>query len=408
MNSRWYALTVVFLGFVQFTLNWFIIVPGFGPIARELHLGFSQVALLLAFFLLGYGVFHLPTGALSARYGALRIAWLGVALQGAAGIGSALAVNFPLLTATRFVSGMGAALFVGASIGIVTAWFKDRELSVATGISTGVGFEVGGALGIFLGTPLVAALGWRATLVIGGVYALVMAAVMIATLHVPPGAETELGAHTVTGGSVMRVLRSRTCWIYGIAILGAYGAFFTQAQFLPQFVERNLGFTPQLAAALAAGGTMFGIPGAVLGGWVCDRTGLFKTVFLGAFAVGACGYALLTLANPSNIWFVAIFIHFVSSFGLTPWFSVPGRYAREIRLEDVPTAAGLLLTMAAIGGFAVPAIFGRIVGSSGFNSGWMFLFVVSIVFLAVGLLAARPDPVRRTDALIAAGASVTP
>src|ERR1700689_4131397 len=128
MNSRWYALTVIFLGFVQFTLNWFLIVPGFGPIARELHLEFSQVALLLAFFLLGYGVFHLPTGALSARYGALRVAWFGVALQGAAGIGSALAPTLPILIATRFVSGMGAALFVGASIGLVTAWFKDREL----------------------------------------------------------------------------------------------------------------------------------------------------------------------------------------------------------------------------------------------------------------------------------------
>jgi MFS transporter, ACS family, D-galactonate transporter len=389
----------VFLGFLQFTLNWFIVVPGFGPIARELHLAFPQVALLLAFFLLGYGIFHLPTGALSARYGALRIAWVGVALQGVAGIGSALAVNFPSLVATRFVSGMGAALFVGASIGIVTAWFKDRELSVATGISTGVGFEVGSALGIFLGTPLVAAFGWRPTLIVGGVYALALAAIMIATLHAPPGAEQELGAHAVTGGSVMRVLRSRTCWIYGIAILGAYGAFFTQAQFLPQFVERNLGFTPQMAAALAAGGTMFGIPGALLGGWVCDRTGLFKTVFIGAFGVGAFGYAMLTLANPSNIWFVAIFMHFISAFGLTPWFSVPGRYGSEIRLEDVPTAAGLLLTMAAIGGFAVPAIFGRIVGANGFNAGWIFLFVVSIVFLAVGLLAAKPDPLRRAGGL---------
>ena len=297
-----------------------------------------------------------------------------------------------MLAVARFVAGAGAALFVGAAIGLVTAWFKDRELSVATGISTGVGFEVGSALGIVIGTPLVAAFGWRNTLVFGAAYGLIIAIVMIASLRVPAGAEEELGAHAVTGGSVARVMRSRTLWIYGIAILGAYGSFFTMAQFLPQFVEKSFGFTPAMAAAIAGGGTLFGIPGALLGGWVTDKTGLFKTIFIGAFAFGACGYAAVALSTPGTITIVAILIHFVSAFGLTPWFSVPGRYAREIRLEDVPTAAGLLLTMAAVGGFAVPAIFGRIVAAAGFNSGWFFLTGVSLAFLLVGLLAERPDP----------------
>jgi ACS family D-galactonate transporter-like MFS transporter len=394
MNNRWYALTVIFFGFVEFTLNWFLIVPGFGPIARELHIAFPQVALLLALFLLGYGVFHLPTGALSARFGALRIAWLGVGIQALAGLVSAFATDYPMLAVSRFVSGAGAALFVGASIGLVTAWFKDNELSIATGISTGVGFELGIAFGIFIGTPLVAALGWRTTLIIGAVYGLVISAVMITTLRVPASAAAELGAHAITGGSVARVLRSRTMWIYGISILGAYGAFFTMAQFLPQFVERNLGFSPGMAAAIAGGGTLFGIPGAVLGGWVTDKTGLFKTVFIGAFALGALGFLGIALATPGTIAFAAIFVHFVSAFGLTPWFSVPGRYGREIRLEDVPTAAGLLLTMAAVGGFAVPAVFGKIVAASGFPAGWYFLTAVSLTFLVVALFAERPDPVR--------------
>jgi len=406
MNNRWYALTVIFFGFVEFTLNWFIIVPGFGPIARELHITFPQVALLLALFLLGYGIFHLPTGALSARFGALRIAWLGVAVESLAGLAAAFSPDYPVLAASRFVSGIGAALFVGASIGIVTAWFKDKELSVATGISTGVGFEVGSALGIFLGTPIVAALGWRNTLVIGAAYGLAIAAIMVTTLRAPADAEAELGAHAVTGGSIARVLRSRTLWIYGIAILGAYGAFFTMAQFLPQYVERNLGFTPGMAAAIAGGGTLFGIPGAVLGGWVTDKTGLFKTVFIGAFALGACGYVGIALATPATIAYVAIFVHFVSAFGLTPWFSVPGRYASEIRLEDVPTAAGLLLTMAAIGGFAVPALFGKIVAAAGFGAGWYFLTAVSLAFLLVGFLAKRPDPLRAADVLVPAHGAV--
>jgi ACS family D-galactonate transporter-like MFS transporter len=48
--------------------------------------------------------------------------------------------------------------------------------------------------------------------------------------------------------------------------------------------------------------------------------------------------------------------------------------------------------MAAVGGFLVPAIFGHIVAGSGFNAGWLFLFVISIVFLALALLAPKPDP----------------
>jgi len=44
-----------------------------------------------------------------------------------------------------------------------------------------------------------------------------------------------------------------------------------------------------------------------------------------------------------------------------------------------------MLTLAAIGGFFIPIIFGHLVPHTSFNTGWIFLAIVSVAFALVGL-----------------------
>jgi hypothetical protein len=44
-----------------------------------------------------------------------------------------------------------------------------------------------------------------------------------------------------------------------------------------------------------------------------------------------------------------------------------------------------MLTIAAVGGFAVPAVFGQIVPHSGYAVGWLFLGIVTAATALIGL-----------------------
>ena len=49
-----------------------------------------------------------------------------------------------------------------------------------------------------------------------------------------------------------------------------------------------------------------------------------------------------------------------------------------------------MLTLAAIGGFFIPVIFGHLVSHTSFDTGWVFLAIVSFVFALAGLAGRNP------------------
>jgi ACS family D-galactonate transporter-like MFS transporter len=60
------------------------------------------------------------------------------------------------------------------------------------------------------------------------------------------------------------------------------------------------------------------------------------------------------------------------------------------RAEHIGSATGLMLTLAAIGGFFIPIIFGHLVPHTSYGAGWVFLAVVSVAFALVGLKGGSP------------------
>ncbi len=75
LKNCWIALTIIFASFLQFTMNWFDIVPAFGPIIGQMHLGLSQIGLIIGAFIAGYGLAHIPGGLIAEAYG-MRFALL--------------------------------------------------------------------------------------------------------------------------------------------------------------------------------------------------------------------------------------------------------------------------------------------------------------------------------------------
>ena len=104
-------------------------------------------------------------------------------------------------------------------------------------------------------------------------------------------------------------------------------------------------------------------------------------------------HAELTTRDKVSAISLGIGIGFFLIFGFAAWLAVPSRVS-NIRAEHIGSATGLMLTLAAIGGFFIPIIFGHLVPHTSYGAGWVFLAVVSVAFAVVGLKGGNPVTVR--------------
>lgn len=383
LSERWRMLFIISLGFVSLTLNWFNVAAAFPLIGPGLGAGLPELALLVSLFLAGYGIAHIPGGILATRIGMKRTMVIGVLLEGVAGVLSGVSTNYAMLALFRVLAGIGGSIFIAVAFGAVTVWFERNELALALGISGGAAFSVGVACGLYLWTYLQRALGWHLALVVGGVFGIVVAALMAAGFRTPEHATTLHGI-PISRAAMREALGHREIWIYGFALLGAYGAYFTTSQLLSEYAVTVRHFSATAGGLLAALIGLAGIPGSVLGGWLADRYHKTKPVVVAPLLVMAVLLVLIPFVPAALLWPLGIGIGFLLIFGFAAWSSVPGRVA-GISHANIGTGIGLMLTLAAVGGFLVPLGFGQLVPRVGFTGGWVFLAIMAAAFALVGL-----------------------
>jgi ACS family D-galactonate transporter-like MFS transporter len=111
---------------------------------------------------------------------------------------------------------------------------------------------------------------------------------------------------------------------------------------------------------------------------------------------------LIPVAPSQALWGLGIAIGFFLVFGFAAWLAVPSRVS-HIEHQFIGMATGLMLALAAVGGFFIPIIFGHLISHTTFDTGWTFLAVVSAAFALVGLFGRNPTASVTRDS---AGASV--
>lgn len=389
-SQRWWMLVILSLGFIELTLNWFDIAATFPALAPQFRLGIPQLSLLISIFFVGYGVFHIPTGFLSYRFGLRNTLLLGLLVESLGAIATAFAPSYGWLVALRFVTGIGASFFVGCGFALTTSWFRGRELALALGIAGGGAFAVGTVLGLSTWISIVLATSWSTALIIGGASGLVVFIISLLFLRVPNEERAQLTEHRFSWASVGRVLGNRDLWLLGLGLLGAYGAGLTTDQLLSTYVGIVYHLPPEVGGLMAAVLTLIGIPGSVVGGYLADRARSLKPIMITPWIIMGLCLIAFPFVNLTGAWIIVIIEGSFLLVGFAAWSAAPGHYKDRVLPEDVATASGLMLTLAAVGGFLAPIGFGLIAGSSGFTGAWIFLGVISIVFAFVALAAREP------------------
>jgi EmrB/QacA subfamily drug resistance transporter len=170
-------------------------------IGHELRGGGTALPWIINAYLLPLSALLLLGGAAGDHYGRRRMLIGGILLFALASVGCALAPSLDVLLAGRVLQGIGAALLMPNSLGILGASFEGEARGRAVGTWAAAG-AIASAIGPPLGGWLVDTIGWRMIFFIN--LPVAAAAIAVAWRYVPESAEGEgrldwLGALLATG-----------------------------------------------------------------------------------------------------------------------------------------------------------------------------------------------------------------
>ena len=389
-RSTW----VLILLRAAYAYNWFDVGPALPGIGASFAVGPAGWGLLLAAFLAGAGALQVPAGLLGRRYGNRFVSLVGAGLLAAFGIASGFAPSFAALLAFRAVAGAGAGLFFSPAITLVASLYPPGRRGLPVGGFSSA-FSAGAAAGVLVTALIVPAIGWRSSLVLGGV---VLAAVTVAgILLVPRAAETP---RVAPSGRPLAAFRFRGVFAIGAAFVGMEGASFATGQFIVPYGEALRGWAPALAGLVGMAFVLPSVIGGPVGGPIAERRLDHRRQLFVAAALGAAAIALLPFAGLAVT--VAIGATFSFAYGVVyaVMYVLP-HFWPALPADEIPLAIGLFNAMQLVGGASVAYLFGRIVVLASYSVGWLALAAIQLGTLAALLAlprSARPAAPARPPA----------
>ncbi|MFF0151530.1 MFS transporter [Micromonospora sp. NPDC005203] len=261
--SRWPALLVLCAGSLMIILDGTVVAVALPAVQRDL--GFTAVGLawVVNAYLVAFGGLLLLAGRLGDLLGRRGVFLAGVALFTLASLACAAATGPAMLVAARFGQGVGGALAMAVSLGMIVRLYPEpaeRARAIAVFSFTGA---AGASVGTVAGGVLTDAAGWRAiflvNLPIGAAILLTAVRRLPAERGIGLRAGLDLpGALLVTAGLMAAVLGIVGTGEHGWTSPRTLGAVALAALLLGGFVLRQ-----RVAATPLLPGRVLRVPGLV-------------------------------------------------------------------------------------------------------------------------------------------------
>ena len=243
-------------------------------IARDLEVSIPQAGMLITLYALGV-VIGAPLVTIAAvRLPRARLLMLLIALIGVGNLLSAMAPDFTILAAARFVSGLPHGAFFGVA-SLVAARLSPPGQRARSVSLVMLGLTIATMLGVPASTAFGQIVGWRSAYII---VVLVAAVSTLAIWRLVP--EPENGGVTGSIRGELRALRRAQVWFaLGIGSIG-FGGMFAVYSYIGEIVPGLMGLGER---AVPVALFVFGVgmtAGNILAGRLADRS-IYGTIFLG-------------------------------------------------------------------------------------------------------------------------------
>jgi predicted MFS family arabinose efflux permease len=373
-----------------------IAIASAGPrIQQALHISASQWGWVLGAFILSYGLFEIPTGAMGDRVGPRDVLTRIVFWWSAFTALTGLAWSFGPLVAIRFLFGAGEAGAYPNMSAVAARWFPLQERAQAQGFIWAAS-RFGGALAPLLVIPLQASIGWRWTFAVLGAIGVLWALAWMAWSRGAPAnlaAVTLEDPHYSHAGSWREAFRKRQLWLIVVMYFCyAWGSWFFFGWF-PTWLVKGAGFTEAEMGLYSALPFLCGTAGNLAGGFLSDRMvasfgvkNARRAVGSGALIASSILLLCMTLTHSRP----AIVILSSLGFGVAD-LMLPTAWALclDIGGRQVGLVTGVMNSAGQFGGFVCSVVFGYVVQLTGNYN--MPLWGVAAMVMLAALLFTRID-----------------
>ena len=274
----------------------------------ELDLSAAELSSLPAAIFLGSALMQLPVGILLDRFGSRRTIAGFMLITAAGTLGISVAQNSWFLTLALFVAGCGIAPVYMGLIVMLSRWVPRDRLAMASSIAVAVS-----GTGLLLSaTPFAwasATIGWRDALMIVGIGAAVLAAIVwLVARDRPPDAPAAARTPETLGQTIFglgRILGDRR--VYGLAVVAsvAVGSILTTralwvGPYLNDVYDLDLIGRGNVILGLSAAWLVSSLLFGPLDRWFDTRRGVVSAGAIGM----AVAFVLLAVNNSSSITLV--------------------------------------------------------------------------------------------------------
>jgi MFS family permease len=380
LGNRWIALAVLTLARTAMGAQ-FQSVAAISPLLMErLHIGNTEIGVLVGLFSLPGVVLALPGGLLGARFGDRRVVLAGLALMAVGSAVIGVAGTYATAVTGRVFSAIGAVLVNVVLTKMVADWFTGREIVWAMSVFINA-WPLGIGIALFTVPAMADAWGLAAAFDVAALVAVIGFAALLLLYRDPP----VVAARPGTIG--LKTLARREVALVGLAALPwtlYNAAYVVVLAFLPALLVRA-GMSVEQAGAVLGTTTLIVIVsvqgGGALGQWVV-RPALLVVAGLVVFAAGI---ALLPYAAAVPTLVVA------GVFGGLPASVLVAAPASVLRPESRAPGMGLFYTSYYAGMSVLPPLAGRLqdayAGAAALDFAVVALLATLasyVIFLAVG------------------------
>lgn len=346
---------------------------------------------VLGAFILAYGLFEIPTGAMGDRIGQRRVLTRVVLWWSGFTVLTGFASGFWPLVATRFLFGAGEAGAYPNMAGVIGRWFPKPERASAQGYIWGAS-RAGGALSPLLVVPIQASLGWRPTFWIFGAVGMIWCAVWWLWYR-DPASPHEGGHKDAPWGQLWR---HPQVWIL-IAMYGSYawGSWF-YFSWLPTYLVKGRGFTEKEMAIFASLPFALGAVANVIGGYLsdfaCRKLGHRRgRTIVGSVCLTIAALLLVATANTASKNMTVALL--TLGFGVMD-LMLPSAWAicLDIGGRHSGSISGAMNMSGQFGGFLCTIVFGYVVSS--FQDYNLPLLIIAVMLVIAAALFHLIDATR--------------
>jgi MFS transporter, Spinster family, sphingosine-1-phosphate transporter len=276
--AAWFAFAMTIALMIFDYVDRQVIVSLFPHLKEEWGLSDKQLGSLVSIVSITVAVGGIPIALIADRFSRVKSIVIMATAWSLATISCMFVRGFPALFAARAVVGLGEAGYGSVGAGLIASHFPSRMRGTLMAAFFAAA-SIGSVLGVILGGVIADHWGWKAAFGVVGFPGLALALLYLfvrdyKTVELTPKLEAARQSFGGTARHIAGVLtRSRTMlWlcIAGPAQLIVVSAIWA---WLPSFLVRSHGMTPQAAGIKASLVVLAGAVGSVFWGAVADRVG---------------------------------------------------------------------------------------------------------------------------------------